>query len=242
MTHGQPEPPGQDDRAARGYGEQAGQGGQPGQPGGTDPGYGQYGNTQPGIGGPAYGPAGYGGTGSGYGQPAYGQPGYGQQDYGQPGYGDPAYGQAAGYGQSSPYGHPGYGQAGYGQQGYAQGGQLQPYGAPGYPVVSSDDRTWAMLGHLGMFLTGFVAPLLVYLIKKDQSPFLRHHGAQGLNFAITQFAYLIINIVLMFLLIGFLTWFALAIAQLVLVIMAAVAANRGEWYRYPSFMAWPMIT
>ncbi|MFC7732850.1 DUF4870 domain-containing protein [Actinomadura keratinilytica] len=120
---------------------------------------------------------------------------------------------------------------------------MQPYGAPGYGPgqITADERTWALLGHLGQLLLGFIAPLLVYLIKKDESPFLRHHGAQGLNFALTQAVYLVINIVLMFLLIGFLTFFAQFIAEIVLLIMAAVAGNRGEYYRFPSFMAWPMI-
>ncbi|MEU6035376.1 DUF4870 domain-containing protein [Actinomadura sp. NPDC047616] len=184
------------------------------------------------------------------GQPGYDPPNHGQQPgYGQsqPGY-DPGYGQQPGYGQAPGYGQPGYGQPGYDAYGQAPGygsygGQMQPYGAPGYGPgqTTSDERTWALLGHLGQLVLGFIAPLLVYLIKKDESPFLRHHGAQGLNFAITQTVYVIINIVLMFLIIGFFTFLAQFIAQIVLLIMAAVAGNRGEWYRFPSFMAWPMI-
>ncbi|GLZ11051.1 hypothetical protein Acsp04_12860 [Actinomadura sp. NBRC 104425] len=180
-----------------------------------------------------------------HGQP--GQPGYDPPDHGQqpqPGYGPQGYGQQPGYGYEQP---PGYGQPGYGTYGQppaygSYGGQLQPYG-PGYGPgqITSDERTWALLGHLGQFLLGFIAPLLVYLIKKDESPFLRHHGAQGLNFAITQMVYTVINIVLMFLIIGFFTFLAQFIAEIVLLIMAAVAGNRGEWYRFPSFMAWPMI-
>ncbi|MFC6935037.1 DUF4870 domain-containing protein [Actinomadura yumaensis] len=124
--------------------------------------------------------------------------------------------------------------------------QNQPYAPGGYGAVSQDERTWALLTHLGQLLLwfvslGFLAPLLVFLIKKDESPFLRHHGAQGLNFTITQVVYTIVNIMLMFVLIGFLTWIALGIAQIVFLILAAVAGNRGEWYRFPSFMAWPMI-
>ncbi|MBT2209452.1 DUF4870 domain-containing protein [Actinomadura sp. NEAU-AAG7] len=217
MTHGQPEQPG-------------GQGHQPPQ---GPPGW----DTQPGAGQQGYGQSGYGQ--SGYGQQDYGQQGYGQQGYQQqPGYGQPGYGAPSqGYGQQ-----PGYGQGGYGQQpGY--GGQVQPYGPPGAPgTTTSDERTWALMTHIGQFLLGFIAPLLVFLIKKDTSPFLRHHGAQGLNFAITQFVYLMINFVLMFVLIGFVTIFVQAVAEIIFLILAGVAGNRGEWYRYPSFMAWPMVT
>ncbi|MEW2352773.1 DUF4870 domain-containing protein [Spirillospora sp. NPDC029432] len=196
------------------HGQQPQQQQQPGY--GQDPGYGQH---------PGYG------TQPGYGQaPGYDQQGYGQQ-YGQPGYAQPGYGQAPGYGQQ-----PGY------------GGQMQPYGAPGYGQYgpgqpTPDERQWALMAHLGQLLLGFLAPLLVYLIKKDESAFLRHHGAQGLNLAISQYVYLMVNIVLSVVTLGIwlLPTIALGIAQLVYLILAAVAGNRGEWYRFPAFMAWPMI-
>ncbi|MFD0686602.1 DUF4870 domain-containing protein [Actinomadura fibrosa] len=268
MTHGQPERPGQEGDSGQGQGDQSGYG--QGQPYGQQQGYGQQGYGEQGQGqqGQGYGQPGYGQQQygqPGYGQQQYGQPGYGQagqeQGYGQPGYGQPGYGQQGygqsgypgstqpGYGQQQGYGQPGQAGYGYGQQapygqdpGYGYGGQMQPYAAAGgYAAATSDERTWAMLAHLGQFLVGFIAPLVVYLTKKDESPFLRHHGAQGLNFAITQFVYLFINIVLMFVIIGFFTLIAQGIAEIVLLIMAGLAGNRGEYYRYPQFMAWPMI-
>jgi len=119
---------------------------------------------------------------------------------------------------------------------------MQPYGQPGYGTTS-DERTWALLGHLGQFLIGIFAPLIVYLVKKDESAFLRHHGAQGLNLGITQLIYLVFNLVLSVLTLGLwlIPTFVVGVMQLVLLIMAAVAGNRGEWYRFPTFMAWPMI-
>ncbi|MFI0444691.1 DUF4870 domain-containing protein [Actinomadura sp. 6N118] len=243
MSYGPPEQPDHGQNQP-GYGQQ-----QPGygqeQPGsGQQPDYGQ----QPGRGQPGYGQdtPGYGQQ-PGYGeQPGYGQPGYGQQPgYGeQPGYGQPGYGQQPGYSQQPGYGEqPGYGQVPGYDQSYGYGGQVQAYGPQGhgYGAPSSDDRTWGLLCHLGQFLLGFIAPLLVFLIKKDESPFLRHHGAQGLNFAITQLVYLIINFVLIFVIIGIPLLIAQGIAQIVFLILAAVAANRGEYYRFPKFMAWPMI-
>ncbi|GAA1543472.1 hypothetical protein GCM10009678_27690 [Actinomadura kijaniata] len=217
----------------------------PGQQGHGWPGQEQQpykGHDQQGYGQQGYGQQGYGQQGydqqPGYGQQGYGQqpyapPGYGQQDYGQQGYAQSGYDPYAGYGQA-----PGYGQMQpHAQQYGQQHGQQYGYGAP----AGSDDRTWAVLCHLGQFLLGFLAPLLVYLIKKDESPFLRWHGAQGLNFAITQLVYMFVNIILIFLLVGILTTAAQAIAMIVYLILAAVAGNRGEYYRFPAFMAWPMF-
>ncbi len=183
-----------------------------GQPGSGQPGYGQPGSSQP-----------------GYAQPDHGQPGYGQPGYGQPGYGQPGSGQP-GYGYQEPH------QAGYGQAGY----QASPYGAPyqhgapaAYGPISKDDTTMAVLVHVGGALAGFLVPLIIYLIKKDESPFVRHHGAEALNFHITTYIAGLISFVLVFVIIGFFMMLALIVAFWVLTIIAAVAANRGEYYRYP---------
>ncbi len=120
-----------------------------------------------------------------------------------------------------------------------------PYAAPNQGMtpapISSDERMWGLLCHLGQFVVGFIAPLVVYLVKKDESPFLRHHGIVGLNFAITQFIYMMISCVLMLVLIGFLTLLVQWVAMIVFLIMAAVAANRGEYYNFPKFMAFPFV-
>src|SRR3954452_12608250 len=82
-----------------------------------------------------------------------------------------------------PYGAP---QPPYGAQQPPYPGQpypAQPY-APGYqpPLSPSEERTWGMLAHLAPFAGGFVGmpflgPLVVYLIYKDRSPFVRRHSA-----------------------------------------------------------------
>lgn len=174
-------------------------------------------------------------------QPEYGQqPGPGQPGPGQPGYGDQAYGQPG-------YGQPGYGQPGYGvQPGYDP---MQQYGPPGYGgVPTGDERTWATLAHLSQFVGlvipfgSVVAPLVIYFVKKDESPFVRHHAAQSFNFSVTTAIYAIISVVLMLVLIGFVMALALFFVWVVYLILAGMAANRGEWYRYPAFLAWPMLT
>jgi uncharacterized Tic20 family protein len=98
----------------------------------------------------------------------------------------------------------------------------------------------AMLCHLLSILTGFIGPLILWLVKKDESAFVNHHGREALNFQITLFlAYLVIFsmvALLMFFLIGiFLVPLLILLPLLALVaeILACTAAHRGEWHRYP---------
>jgi len=105
--------------------------------------------------------------------------------------------------------------------------------------VSKDERTWGMLCHLSV-LAGFIiplatiiAPLVIWLIKKDEMPFVDDQGRESLNFQITMFIGFIIAAILMFVFIGFLVLPALAIFDLIMVIMAALKANEGVRYRYP---------
>ena len=117
------------------------------------------------------------------------------------------------------------------------------YLAPGHgyaPVVSADDRSMGMICHLLAILTGFIGPVIIWLVKKQTSPFLDHHGREALNFQITVFlASLVLGsmvFVLMFVGIGFFLLpllIVLPILALVAEIIACAAANRGEWHRYP---------
>ena len=119
----------------------------------------------------------------------------------------------------------------------APGGyEPMPFGAPpGQAVgaVSSDDRTMALLAHILAIVLGFIGPLIIWLIRKDQSPFVDYHGKESLNFQITLFIGWIVAIVGALVLIGLLLMPVLLIAQIVMPIIAGVAANRGDMYRYP---------
>lgn len=111
------------------------------------------------------------------------------------------------------------------------------YGAPGMP--SSEDRTGALLAHLSAFAGCVVpfghigGPLVMWLVKKDQSPFVADQALEALNFQITMTIAFAVSLVLMFVLVGFVTTPILAVAWLVLVVVAAVKANEGQRYRYP---------
>ncbi|PRY02685.1 DUF4870 domain-containing protein [Allonocardiopsis opalescens] len=247
----QPPPPdggpygyGQPSGGQQGYGQQGYDQGGYGQPSGGQPGYGQQGYDQSGYGQPSGGQPGYGqpsGGQPGYGQPSpgYGQPGYGQTSGGQPGYGQPSGGQAPAWEQQGQgYGaDPSYGQA-YGQPGYpAQPTGQTPAWDPafgGQQVPSSpDDRTWAMVAHIGGGIFGFLVPLIAWLVKKDQSPFVADQAKEALNFQLTILIAYVVSMVLMIVVIGAFTYLIAWLASLGLGIMAGLAANRGEWHRYP---------
>jgi len=98
---------------------------------------------------------------------------------------------------------------------------------------TSDDKTLAILSHLLCVVASFIGPLVVYFVKGDSSPYVRHHAAEAVNFQISIFIYVIISIGLVFLIIGIPLLIALPIFNFVMIIIAAIKANDGAWYRYP---------
>jgi uncharacterized protein len=110
---------------------------------------------------------------------------------------------------------------------------------PGQGQLSADqERLWAMLAHLLSFVAaylflGFVAPLLVLLVFGPRSAYVRAHAVESLNFNLTWLLYAIVAVALAFLLIGIPILIALGLAYLVLIVIASIRANNGEFYRYP---------
>ncbi|WP_369814549.1 DUF4870 domain-containing protein [Frigoribacterium sp. Leaf172] len=139
-------------------------------------------------------------------------PGAGQQPYGQ----QPHHGQ-------QPSGQPQYGQPPYGQQG-------QPSVPPMRP---EDEKLWATLIHLGGILFWIVPALVGYLVLKDRGPFIREHTRVALNFQITMAIVLVASGLLSVIIIGAITGFAAGVVIVIFSIIAAVAANRGQYYKYP---------
>lgn len=100
-------------------------------------------------------------------------------------------------------------------------------------VPTADEKNIALLCHIGTFFGGFILPLVVYLIKKDESKFITEHAKESLNFQISIFIYIIGSFVLAFIFIGFILMFAVGVMALITVIMATIAASKGEHYKYP---------
>lgn len=100
-------------------------------------------------------------------------------------------------------------------------------------ATASGDTSLAMLSHLLGLFTGFLGPLIIYVVKRDDDPFTRFAAAQALNLQISLIIAWIATVILFFVIIGFFLIPVLLVAQVVLPIVAAVKTNRGEWYRYP---------
>ena len=110
------------------------------------------------------------------------------------------------------------------------------------PDATPDERTFALmmhltlLGHVLLWGIAIAAPLIMWSIKKDESPFLDDHGREALNFQISLIIYTIFIFPLGLLTcgIGFIVFpILLYVLGLIGMIQAAIAANRGEFYRYP---------
>jgi len=99
--------------------------------------------------------------------------------------------------------------------------------------VSSDSRMMGMLCHLLGLFTCFIGPLIIWLIKKDEDPFVDNQGKEALNFQITVAIAFIISGLLAFVCVGLFLGIAVGIADLVFCIVAAAKANSGQAYRYP---------
>src|SRR5665811_1298998 len=122
-----------------------------------------------------------------------------------------------------------------------QYGAAPGYGAPQYaaapaaPMSDSDQRLWATLAHIGPIILWVIAPLVVWLVYKDRGRYVEDQAKEALNFQITLAIASVVVIILAAVTLGFgaLLFFPLGIGALVLMIMAAIAANKGEAYRYP---------
>ena len=134
-----------------------------------------------------------------------------------------------------PTGEPAYGQP-PAQNPY---GQQPPYAQqPGLGGLTPDERTWGGAAHwsalLGMLIGfAFLGPLLVMLIKGNESPWIRKQSVESLNFQLSILIYGIVAAVLIVILVGLVLLPAVGIFWLVFTIIGSVKAGNGEDYRYP---------
>ena len=96
-------------------------------------------------------------------------------------------------------------------------------------TITSEDKTWAVLSHV----LGWLIALIALLVKGNERPFVRDQAVEALNFDITMAIGLAVSIPLMFVIVGFFTFFAIAITGFVLHIVGAIQAGQGVRYRYP---------
>src|SRR5690625_3965030 len=110
---------------------------------------------------------------------------------------------------------------------------IDPDGSGEQVTTSSDERLLAMLIYVTSFFTTIIGPIIIWLIKREESAFIDFHGKEYLNFVISYFVYGIVATISMVILIGFLLAPLVAIAAFIFTIIAAVKAYNGEMYRIP---------
>ncbi len=109
------------------------------------------------------------------------------------------------------------------------------------------DRYWAIAAHLSVFVLWFLGPLIVLLVRGNESDYVKGHSQESLNFQITVFLCVLalgivasLGMILAFLVlpavlatIAYVSMAVVGIAQIILVIMGAIDAYNGVQYRYP---------
>jgi len=108
--------------------------------------------------------------------------------------------------------------------------------------LTQDEKLWAMLCHLTAFagyiipFGNIIGPLVMWLIKKEESEYVNKHGKSSLNFEISFTIYALIAVLLVFVAIGIPILIILGIFQVIVVIIASIRAFDGQYYKYPLTM------
>lgn len=92
-----------------------------------------------------------------------------------------------------------------------------------------------LLGFAGMVLPfgNIIGPLVIWLMKREESQYIDIHGKEVLNFQISMLIWFTISGVLALVIVGFVIMAVLAILSVIWTIMGAIRASAGEFYRYP---------
>ena len=107
-------------------------------------------------------------------------------------------------------------------------------------MTTEAENNWGMAAHLSALagyvfpIIGFIiGPLVIWLMKKDEMPFVNSNGKEALNFQITMVIAAIVSSILVFVIIGIFLLWAVAIIDMIFIIVAAIQASKGVDYRYP---------
>ena len=100
-------------------------------------------------------------------------------------------------------------------------------------MVKSEERMLASILYVVSLFFPIIGPLVIWLLKKDESSFINYHGREYFNFFISYTVYSVISGILVFLIVGIFLLWILGIMALVFTIIAAVKAYEGNEYRFP---------
>jgi uncharacterized Tic20 family protein len=106
-----------------------------------------------------------------------------------------------------------------------------------HEALTDSERTYALLMHLSPIVAWivlgpftFLAPLVMWLIRRNASVFADDHGREATNFSIS---FLLYHVLLGITIVGLLAFPILWIIMLINQIRAAIAAGNSEYFRYP---------
>lgn len=108
------------------------------------------------------------------------------------------------------------------------------------PLSPSDEKLWSTLSHISIPFFGVVGPLVVFLVFKDRGALVRANAVESLNFSILYSVAQLVCVLLTLVLVGAFLLPIIGIVALVMCVLAAMAANRGEVYRYP--VNWRLVS
>ena len=111
--------------------------------------------------------------------------------------------------------------------------------------IDSQAQTWGMFCHLsalsmfiGVPFGNILGPLVIWLMKKNEMPFVDEQGKESINFQLSMVLYGVIAGFLCLFLVGFALLFGLVVAEIVLVIRASIKVSNGEEHHYPFAIRW----
>lgn len=97
----------------------------------------------------------------------------------------------------------------------------------------ADARLMATLIYVLSFFTSLIAPLIIWLIKRDESPFVDRAGKNYLNFLLSYLIWVTVATIAIFIIIGIIILPILVLLNFIFTIVAAVKAYNGEDYLPP---------
>ena len=103
--------------------------------------------------------------------------------------------------------------------------------------LADTERNFAIATHLSPFAwflglgpLALAAPIVLWLVRRNQSVFNDDHGREIVNFGLTFF---LLHLLLAVTVVGIVVWPVLWVVAVVNMIRGAVAAGNGEYFRYP---------
>jgi uncharacterized Tic20 family protein len=118
--------------------------------------------------------------------------------------------------------------------------RIHPVSIGSQPPADGRCSQWAAFAHLaGLFvlivppLGGILGPMIIWILKKDDMPFVRDQGREAINFQITMLLAMLVAGALILALVGLVLLPIVIVTDVVLILVATLAASDGRAYRYP---------